>query len=257
MNKILAIQYIKRVLYLSFLLAACVYAVYAVFVKSRYDVGPLHPHNLCAWSKSFGLTLQTIKISGTKKLSKERILSALNIPGKSPIFYIDLHMIRTKVRNLSWVQDASVHRDIARKSLHIKVHEYAPFCLWKHKDTWALVSECGTILDQTPNHSLYAKLPRVQGDNAPRNLKKLYTALYTAPFIQKKVVLCDFISQRRWNIHLDNGVVILLPEKNIKKALARLIKLLSKRINLLDTVSRIDLRVPDRVTLRHRGGKGA
>ena len=257
MNKHLSLIYIKRSLSLITLLALCAYALYAIFVRSRYDVGPLHAHNLCSWSKSLGLTLKSVKISGIKKLSKNHIFEAMNLNSSAPILHIDLHMLRTKLRNISWVQDASVHRDLAARTLHIKIHEYAPFCLWKHKDTWILVSECGTILDQTPNASLYSKLPRVQGENAPKNLKKLYKALYTTPFIQKKVVLSDYISQRRWNVQLDTGVVILLPEKNLEKALARLVKLLSKRINLLDTVTRIDLRIPDRVTLKHRERKNA
>lgn len=257
MHKHTAVQYIKRIVFFGILFGLCAYAVFSVFVRPRYDVGPLHAHNWHKWSRSFDLTLKRIKISGLKKLSKENIADTLNVQYGTPIFSIDLHMMRTKVRNLSWVQDASVHRNLAERTLYIKVQEYSPFCLWKHKNIWMLVSECGTILDQTPNESLYAKLPRVHGENAPKNLKKLYKALYTTPFIHKKVVLGDFISQRRWNIHLDNGVIVLLPEKNLEKALSRLIKLLSKRLNLLDTVERIDLRVPDRVVLQHKRGKSA
>jgi cell division protein FtsQ len=55
------------------------------------------------------------------------------------------------------------------------------------------------------------------------------------------------VGQRRWNLYLDNGITILLPEKNVAEALARLAALESSQHLLSKGVKSVDLRFSGRV----------
>jgi cell division protein FtsQ len=58
------------------------------------------------------------------------------------------------------------------------------------------------------------------------------------------------VAERRWNLRLKNGVDVRLPEFDVERALDQLVGLdRDKKILSRDIVS-IDLRLPDRVTVR-------
>jgi cell division protein FtsQ len=63
------------------------------------------------------------------------------------------------------------------------------------------------------------------------------------------------VAGRRWDLHLDNGVTVKLPEKGAREALQRLVKLDVERELLARDVSVVDLRLPDRVTVRLPEGR--
>ena len=63
------------------------------------------------------------------------------------------------------------------------------------------------------------------------------------------------VAGRRWDLHLDNGVTVKLPEKGVREALAQLVKLNSEKQLLARDVVVIDLRLPDRVTVRLPEGR--
>jgi cell division protein FtsQ len=63
------------------------------------------------------------------------------------------------------------------------------------------------------------------------------------------------VAERRWDLHLENGVTVKLPEKNVRQALATLVKLDAEQQLLARDVVVIDLRLPDRVTVRLPEGR--
>jgi cell division protein FtsQ len=59
-----------------------------------------------------------------------------------------------------------------------------------------------------------------------------------------------FVAERRWNLRLNNGLDVRLPEAGVEQALERLVALdHDKKLLSRDIVS-VDLRLPDRVTVR-------
>jgi cell division protein FtsQ len=58
------------------------------------------------------------------------------------------------------------------------------------------------------------------------------------------------VAQRRWNLRLKNGIDVRLPETGVETALATLVDLDREKKLLSRDVTAIDLRLPDRVTVR-------
>jgi cell division protein FtsQ len=65
------------------------------------------------------------------------------------------------------------------------------------------------------------------------------------------------VAERRWNLRLKNGVEVLLPESEADQALRILVDLdRSKKLLSRDIVA-VDLRLPDRVTVRQSDAAAA
>ena len=58
------------------------------------------------------------------------------------------------------------------------------------------------------------------------------------------------VGERRWNLRLNNGIDVLLPEGAEAQALARLAELQSGHAMLDRPLQTLDLRLPDRLVFR-------
>ena len=58
------------------------------------------------------------------------------------------------------------------------------------------------------------------------------------------------MAERRWNLRLTNGIDVRLPETNVAAALDRLVELDRDKKLLSRDITMVDLRLPDRVTVR-------
>jgi cell division protein FtsQ len=100
------------------------------------------------------------------------------------------------------------------------------------------------------NVGSYANLPIVVGADAPTKADSLLLLLATEPEIKARVAAAVRVGGRRWNLHLDNGVDVKLPEEDAASAVARLAEI-NRTNQLVDRdVKVIDLRQPDRLVLQ-------
>jgi cell division protein FtsQ len=58
------------------------------------------------------------------------------------------------------------------------------------------------------------------------------------------------VGERRWNLRLKNGIDVRLPESDVAPALERLVALDNEKNLITRDIVAIDLRLPDRVTVR-------
>jgi len=74
--------------------------------------------------------------------------------------------------------------------------------------------------------------------------------LATEPELAKRVNAAVRVGGRRWNLKMDNGIEIQLPEQNPGAAWAQLAKLERSSNLLARNVETVDLRLPDRLVVR-------
>ena len=75
------------------------------------------------------------------------------------------------------------------------------------------------------------------------------------PELHQRVDAAIRVGDRRWNIRMDNGIYIRLPEKNAIDAWNRFAKLERKHKLLKQDLVSIDLRIPDQLIVRTRNGR--
>jgi cell division protein FtsQ len=97
----------------------------------------------------------------------------------------------------------------------------------------------------------YRDLRVLVGEGAPQHAAKLFALLSTEPALWTRVIAASWIGDRRWTLRLDNGIDVLLPERNLLGAWRFLAVKAQGEALLERAISVVDLRfLPDRLRLR-------
>ncbi|MBX3505734.1 MAG: cell division protein FtsQ/DivIB [Parvibaculum sp.] len=201
-----------------------------------------------------GFSIQDVRVTGRTQTRKEELLAAVGVKRGDPIFGFDTETARQSIERLDWVEAATVTR-LLPDTIRIEIAEREPFALWQRGGELSLIDASGRpITDEGVQD--FAHLPFIVGFGAPRAAPELLKLMRAEqPQLLSRVRAFVRVSDRRWNLRLENGVDVKLPETGIAAALAMLTAQDGKHRILSRDVVAIDLRLPDRVTVEL--GEGA
>lgn len=168
--------------------------------------------------------LENVIISGQKNITIDEVVFALNADTGTPIFAINLEQVRKALEQNTWVKRAIVSRRLP-KTIYISITERVPVAIWQHNQKLHLVDKDGKII-YTNSLDKFSGLLHVVGDKANLHADSLAKDLAKSPEIAKKVVSAVRYGDRRWNLTLDEGIIIKMPEhQHFEKALSYLTRL--------------------------------
>jgi cell division protein FtsQ len=206
-----------------------------------------------------GFGISEIHLSGNSRVPPESILAALGMkPGES-IFAAKLASARARIMALDWIASADVVRRYP-DSLFVSVVEKRPFALWQSpslgngRGAVAVVERSGGVIT-TLGVEKFARLPKLVGAGAPAAAPDLVDAVMAHRAAAARVAAFEYVSQRRWNLILTNGVVVKLPEAGWRKELDALEHLIVDAGILERDVTEIDLRMPTQYFFVLRSGE--
>ena len=130
----------------------------------------------------------------------------------------------------------------------VHIEERLPFALWQQDDVVKLVDREGRALADYTGR--YPYLPLVVGDGAASHAASLLSSLEHFPEIATRVKARIRVGNRRWDLQLDNGLLVMLPEVGVERELQRLAKLSQEQGIFERELKRIDMRLPDRLVLK-------
>ncbi len=199
-----------------------------------------------------GFRIRSIAIAGNLHMSREEILATAGVTGSTSLLFLDVNTVRERLKTNPWVADANVLK-LYPGELQIGIKERAAFALWQKDGRVSVIAADGTLLERFVAPSLTG-LPLVVGSGAQAKAKPFLTLLDRHPAMRDLVRAVVLVGDRRWNLRLKNGIDVQLPETGVETALARLVEFeRTKSLTTRDIVS-IDLRLPDRVTVRLSDG---
>ncbi len=210
-----------------------------------------------AISAGMGFAVDNVFLRGRDETSKRQVMSAIGVKRGQPIFAFDPHRAKARLEALNWVQSASVVRQLP-DTIRVRLTERRPMALWQQDSKLMLIDRFGVII-QRRGLKRFSHLPIIIGKDAPDHAEAMIEILKTQPGIYHRVAAIIRIGQRRWNLRLDNGIDIQLPETGVRGALGRLVQADRRKRLLSRDVTMIDLRLPDRLVVRtapgHKKGK--
>jgi cell division protein FtsQ len=199
-----------------------------------------------------GLEVSTIQLSGNRYASPGEISAALGFgPGQS-VFIADPQQARANLRKLDWIRDAQISVRYPDTVL-VHVVEKEPFALWQSDRGLYAVDRKGLPIARV-DASRFRRLPFFFGVE-PLGGADLVRAVHAHRAVAARVKAMQLVSGRRWNLILDDGVLVKLPEDSWQTELAALERLIVEDGVLERDISEIDLRVHDNYVfvLRHAG----
>ena len=195
-----------------------------------------------------GLSAREITIDGLKNVPLEQVLTAIGVREGSSLIGFNAPQARDKLANLDWVVEASVLRLFPNR-LHIELRERRPYALWQDNGRFFVIDESGQAMRQL-EPAKWSHLPVVAGEGAQQTAATLVNQLAVHSSLRLLVRAAARVADRRWTLHLANGIKVLLPAQDVPGALQRLADLEREQGILGRDIASIDLRLGDRIALR-------
>ena len=197
-----------------------------------------------------GFVVSRVDVMGEGRLNEQDVLRAVSIRPGDYFFGVDLEAAQRRTESLPWV-DRAVVRRLWPNRIVVQLVENQPYALWQNEGQFSLVNAAGEIIAPVSNDTVIPKhLSQVVGKGASVEAEALEKTLALWPALRSRTSSAIYVSETRWDLMIDGDVKVKLPVNNLKEALAHLADLQARSRILDRTVSEIDLRLPDRVTVR-------
>ena len=194
---------------------------------------------------TIGFAVSEIEIAGNTHTSPKEVFAALGLDGKRSLISIDAVEAQFALQQLPWVQGARIAKVYPDK-LEIDVEERDAFALWQQGTALTVVQKDGAVIGGYAGDSRLAALPLLVGKGATDEGADFIQVVASFADIAPRVRAYIRVGTRRWNLRLDNGVTVQLPEQRVEHALGRLTALQAE-LGVMDRdLSGIDLRIEDR-----------
>ncbi|HEY2134714.1 MAG TPA: cell division protein FtsQ/DivIB [Xanthobacteraceae bacterium] len=195
-----------------------------------------------------GFAITGVALAGQKHLTREEIFATAGVTGHTSLLFLDVADARARLKTNPWIADATVQK-LYPDRLQIAIVERAAFALWQKGGRIGVIADDGTVLEPYMSRR-FAGLPLFVGDGAAGRAKDFLALLERYPAVRDNLRAAILVAERRWNLRLKNGVDVRLPEFDVDRALDQLVTLDRDQKLLTRDIVSVDLRLPDRVTVR-------
>lgn len=196
-----------------------------------------------------GLRVEKVVVQGRQKTPEPLLRAAIGAAPGDPLLTYSLADARARIESIQWVRNAVVQRRLP-DTLIVQLDERRPFAVWQHDSRFVLIDRAGKTVTDSDVAAFANQVPLVVGPGAPQAAATLLDGLAAYPDLQSRVTAAVRVGERRWNLRLGNGIDVMLPEGAVPQALAKLSQL-ERDHKLLDRpLQMVDLRLPDRLTIR-------
>lgn len=201
-----------------------------------------------AFANAAGFGVADATVTGQIEVTRDQVLGLAGVTSKTSLLFLDAETAREQLKSNPWIAEATILK-LYPDHLHITVVERSAFALWQKDGQISVVAKDGTMVQPFVD-ARFANLPLVVGRGADKQAGDFLALLARYPAIRDQVRASILVADRRWNLKLNNGLDIRLPEADIGKALETLVSLDKEKKLLSRDIAVIDLRLADRVTVR-------
>lgn len=232
------------------LIAAISFGIYVAktnFVEQKLDTFSNYFIDI---TSQIGFTVDDVIIQGRDKTPLEDIKNIINLANNNNIFNLDIHQIKQDILLLPWVKTVVIERSYFPNNINIKITEKEISAIWQTNNSFYPVDKDGFVIKT--HHIPVVPTLIITGKGAPENINKLLPIIQEDDSLYKRIKAASYISERRWDIVLDdieNGVTIRLPAEKTKTAWKKLIKLSKTQGLLKRKLTIIDLRFGNKVVV--------
>ncbi|MDM8013010.1 MAG: cell division protein FtsQ/DivIB [Rhizobium sp.] len=197
---------------------------------------------------SAGFAVEDVRVSGNQHTSEIDILQLLGLDGSTSLLGLDIAAARQALSELPWVESAEV-RKVYPSTVEVVLRERQAYGIWQHGNDLSLIERSGSVIAPLRDNK-FASLPLFVGRDAETAAAAIDEEFSQWPAIASRVKAFVRVGGRRWDVHLENGIVVRLPEENVPGALALLNRFDAEQQVLSRDIAVVDLRLPDRVAVR-------
>jgi cell division septal protein FtsQ len=227
-------QFLKYIFICILLCLFFIYIYYEIFKRDNFytfiqDI-----------SEKYNYQLNNVEINSLKKINKSQVNNIVKQYYNQSIFLLPLEKISNSINQLSWVKNVNLSTNFNNK-LNVEIFEYKPIGLLFYNNQLFYFSKDGKIIDkfkEKTNNNLIIFYGN-QVSSVAYNFLNIINKTETGNIIKEGY----YINERRWDVKLQNNILLNLSEINIEESLKNYIKLIKKFNNSdIMKIKSIDLR---------------
>ena len=179
------------------------------------------------------------------------IRSQIDIFSKNKDSYLEsvISVVKNNIIELPWVKNVVISRTLPN-DLNVLIEEHEPFAIWQDNNIKYIIDKEGSIIIKIKDENTFSDLLILSGANANIRAKSLFNILVSDLVISQDIYSATLIGLRRWDIRFNNGLLVKLPELDIKKAWKNMIRIYNETGSLVGLES-IDLRINGKIYLQY------
>jgi len=199
----------------------------------------------------FMVNLMSITGASDEVMQDIREVVSVDFPISS--FSLDLDHMQKEISGLDPVKHAEL-RISSGGVLEVKVIERIPAYLWRREAGLEVLDETGAYVKNVGSRLDYPRLPLIAGEGADLQILQVEKLLKAAQPLENRLRGLVFVGERRWDVVLDRGQVLMLPEEGAASALERIIVMDDAEELLARNIRVVDFRIRNRPTLHLKEG---
>ena len=200
-----------------------------------------------ATAQATGFDVAELSVAGNRFTDEVSIAKAVGLDGQRALLGFSVEDARKAVIDLPWVKSAEVRKAYPSR-LSVEIVEHKPAALWQVGSLVQVIDRDGEVIAPYEGVAL-SGLPLVVGDGAAEGARAITDLVAAYPTIAERVRAYIRVGHRRWDLQLDNGASVKLPENRPAEALARLEEGHLFGELMARDVSSVDLRIEGRLVV--------
>ena len=193
--------------------------------------------------------VKLMAIEGATPVVDSAIRALLPVEFPVSSFDLDLAAMQAEVAALDVIRSVDIHIRPGGV-MQINVVERAPALVWRAPDRLELIDATGHRVATVTERRARPDLPLVAGQGANAMAPEALALIRAAAPLGARLRGLVRVGERRWDMILDGGQTILLPQLNPISALDQVLALDQAQELLSRNITHIDMRNPQRPTLR-------
>ncbi len=193
--------------------------------------------------------VSAMTVDGASRGTSEDIRDLLSLSFPTSSFDLDLSAIRERVEELPAIASVAV-RVRPGGILELNVAERTPVVVWRTHEGLTLVDPEGNVTGPAISRAAHAQMPLIAGEGAEHHVQEALRLFSAAAPLADRVIGLVRVGERRWDLVLDRGQRIKLPEQGAVEALDRVVALNHAEELLERDIKVVDMRLAHRPTVQ-------
>ena len=234
----------------NFLLFICIISIISVFFVNFKIIKNYSYILIQQYSDNFDHNISKIEITKLNYISEKEILQYFDNFVDQSIFLVPVKRISEDILAIKWIKSINIKSDY-KNTIKIFLEEEVPLGVFYNNGQKMLFSNNLIILEIVNDKNKFSELLKFYGKHSIYNSKALLLDLDDN--FQDSVDSAIFIENRRWNLKLNNQILLKLPKDNVKEAIIKYKMIYNNLSNkdLKDILS-IDLRILNQAIIKYQ-----
>ncbi len=188
--------------------------------------------------------LQDLEIRGLPERIAAQVGEKIEIEFPISVFHVDHEVLHETLDGIREVEHFTITPQ-GGGNLVIEAQKAEPVAVWRTTEGYKLITQTGRRIADVFDPGEEPDLPVVSGDGANRAAHEIPFLHRMSQPIAKSMSGFIRVGERRWDVMMDSGLLIMLPQDDPLGALEKVVQWEEEHSITSRSITRIDMRLPE------------